>query len=63
MVSPAAITEAGLANFRWERVHVASKVDIIINTIIVTIIIIIIIVTIITLDKIIISSGTIVIIN
>ena len=54
MVSPAAIAEAGLANFCWERVHVARKVDIIMNIIIVSII---------TLDKIIISSGTIAIIN
>ena len=54
MVSPTAIAEAGLANFCGERVHVARKVDIIINIIIVTIII---------LNYIIISSGTIVIIN
>ena len=51
MVSPTAIAEAGLANFCGERVHVARKVDIIINIFIVTII---------TLDNIIICSGTIV---
>ena len=50
MVSPTAIAEAGLANFCGERVHVARKVDIIINIIIVTII---------TLDNIIICSGAI----
>ena len=54
MVSPTAIPEARLANFCGERVHVARKVDIIINIIIVTII---------TLGKIIISCSTIVIIN
>ena len=54
MVSPSAIAKARLANFCGERVHVARKVDIIINVIIVTII---------TLNKIIISCGTIAIIN
>ena len=50
MGSPTAIAEAGLANFCGERVHVARKVDIIINIFIVTII---------TLDNIIICSGAI----